>query len=113
MEIIIEKFHRDKHDLSGLEYFSIGQNHVFLENGKIIGRADMYIGEKQIYIGAINAEIKGIGYGKRMIESIKNLYSDRDFICGDSTYEARGFWLSMGAIFDDNYENEFYININE
>ena len=112
MEIIIEKFNPDVHDLSELNYSSIGQNHVFLENGKIIGRANMYIGDKEIYIGTINAEIEGLGYGKRMIESIKKLYNDKDFICGDSTDKARGFWIKMGAILDENYESEFYIPID-
>lgn len=112
MEIIIEKFNADIHDLSDFNYSSIGQNHVFLEDGQIVGRANMYIGEKEIYIGTIQAEIKGAGYGKRMIESIKNLYSDRDFICGDSTDKAKGFWLKMGAVLDENYESEFYILID-
>lgn len=112
MDIKIEEFNSKKHDLSSLKIDNCGQSHVFLEGDKIIGRANMFICTKEVYIGTIKAEVKGLGYGKRMIESIKETYSDHDLITGDSTPNSRGFWEKMGAVIDETYEDNFYIQID-
>ena len=110
--IKMEVFNPDKHDLDGFKTNNVGQNYVFLEDGKVIGRANIHFSEREIYIGTIDAKVEGLGYGKKMINHIKQTYSNYDLITGDTTQKAKGFWEKMGAIMDECYDGEFYIQID-
>ncbi|AEO93856.1 gp611 [Bacillus phage G] len=109
MDITMEKFNRDKHNFPGE---NIEPSHVFYDGDKIVGRAKLVVCETEVYIATITAEVKGLGYGKKMIELIKQKYNNFDLLTGDTTPKARGFWEKMGAIIDETYEDFFYIQID-
>lgn len=79
--------------------------YFFIYHNQVVAEAVLYdhFNHIRVYDFQVNYKLKRRGFGKAVISKILNyaLANNKLGICGESTYEAYGFWSTLGASFDD------------